>query len=413
MKTIKIKVKPTVETKTLIPSYLRDLEWVWNKCRYVALHNHCLRWYEWAEKSGVDLTDCIRTPLYFGRRSAWMGATCRIATGGDYWRKDEKTTIAYRAFKNGKWEPRTKHGYKLVKGDQPWLRVAPVTHSPHEMNGKPLNKPDDLDRKAMLNQMRESEGLEPLAMHSDFIGGLIRTVFTPSWDAYLDTKLGQRHQPRYKDGRESKVESLCSSQQPPQFKSGYFVLKNVGADLKFKPVDKHWERELEGRILGSSVKLLKRPSGWYLCLAVSTPAEAGKKALEARLTKARKSATAGIKDKKAKAEAIANSAECQAALELVRENAMQIEIEQYMDSSCSKPSTLSAGVDPGVKAIVATDHGALFNPNFSRGRIALHIEALQSELDGKRESNDRRLGAVWRMGKRDATQAELVLQHKI
>ena len=321
--------------------------------------------------------------------------------------------VAYRAFKNGKWEPRTKHGSKLIKGDRPWLPVLPVEHSPHEMNGKQLNRPDDLDRKAMLNQMREAEGLEPLAMHSDFVGGLIRTVFIPSWDAYLDTKLGQRHQPRYKDGRESRVESLCSSQHPPQFKNGYFILKNVGADLKFKPVDKHWEKELEGRILGASCKVILKPSGWYLCLATSTPAEVEKKALGNRYAKARKAATIRIKDKAAKAEAIANSPECQAALELVQENAMQIEIEAYMSSPCSKPSKLSAGIDPGVKAIVATDHGALFNPNISRGRIALHIEALQSELDGKRESNDRRLGAVWRMGKREATNAELKLQRKI
>ena len=74
MKTAKIKVRPTPATRELIPGYLKDLEWVWNKCRQVALHNHCVKWYEWAEKGGTDLSGCIRTPLFFGRRSAWMGA---------------------------------------------------------------------------------------------------------------------------------------------------------------------------------------------------------------------------------------------------------------------------------------------------------------------------------------------------
>jgi hypothetical protein len=423
MKTVKIKVRPTPDSLALIPGYLKELEWLWNKCRHVALHNHCLEWYKNAEKKWkVDLSGCVLTPLYFSRHSAWAGASCRIATGGPYWKKDESKVIQYRINKGGKikildngwvviqggkWEPRTKHGLKLVEGDRPWEPIKPEPHSYLVMDGVEIKQTSDLDRKGRMSAVRVSEGLPPLSIHSDFIGGLI-AGFDAAWDAYKDIALTKRHQPTYKDGKASTVGNLSNGQKPPTYKNGKFTT----GGLTVKPVDRSWEERLRGLVPRSS-QLVRRPSGWYLCISAALPSEVFKPTLESRKKKAGTAAKKGIVGKAAQAEALANSPEYQAAIAALEENKMQIEIDRYLASPCSKPSDLVAGIDPGVKAIVATDHGALFNPNISRGRIALHIETLQSRLDGMRESNDKRLGASWRMGKREATANEIKLARKV
>lgn len=419
MKTVKIKVAPTPESLALIPDYLKELEWLWNKCRAVALHNQCLDWYRWAAKGNkdrapVDLEGCILAPLYFGRRSAWTGVSCRIATGGDYWRKDEAQVIQYRVNKGSesspKWEPRTKHGYKLVEGDKPYARIEPVAHEFWAVGHRELKGVASLDSlNAVLQPMRKSEGLEPLTIPTDFIGGLIKD-FETSFKAWLDPKLSQRHQPRYKDGKQSAIESLSNNQRGPKIDSikGLFIISG----LKLEPCDRSWEARVADGVFRSS-KIVKRPSGWYLCISVASPNEALKPTLTSRKNKAAAAAKKGIVGKAEQAQALANSAEYQAAVELLADNAQEIEIEKYLASPAHKLTGHSAGVDPGVKNIVALDNGALFNPNLSRGRIAVHIESLQARLDGAREVNDRRLGQVWRMGKRDATANERKLMAKI
>jgi len=410
MKTVKIKVEPTAESLELIPGYLKELEWLWNKCRQLALHNYCIDWYKWSAKSGTDLEGCILTPLYFGRRSAYVGVSCRIATGGVRWVKDESVVVAYRINKGGTWEARSKHGSKLVEGDRPYEPAKPVAHQFPTIGGRELKKTSSFDSvAAVLNPMREAEGLPPISIPSDFIGGLIKD-FDTSWGAYLDTKLSQRHQPLYKDGKERSIDSLNNNQKAPKYDAikGVFVC----CGLKFEPCDRSWEKRADDSVW-RSYKIVKRPSGWYICISVASKHEALSPALTSRRNKAAATAKKGITGKKEQARALAESPEYQAAVEAIAANQLEIEIEQYLSSPASKPTGHSAGIDPGVKAIVATDGGHVFRPNVTRGRIALHIEALQSRLDGMRESNDKRLGASWRMGKREATANEKKLQAKI
>jgi transposase len=411
MKAVKIKVTPTAETLEKIPAYLSELEWLWNKCRWLTLHNYCLDWYGWAEKKmGVDLKGCILAPLYFDRRSAYVGASCRIATGGLRWAKDESVVIPYRVFKKGKWELRTKHGSKLIKGDRPYESIKPVAHQFPTIGGRELKKTSSLDSvAAILNPMREAEGLPPISIPSDFIGGIIKD-FDTAWDAYADTKLSQRHQPLYKDGKERSIDSLNNNQKAPKYDAikGEFVC----CGLKFEPCDRSWEQRV-GDSVWRSYKIVKRASGWYLCISVASKHEALSPTLTSRRKKAAAAAKKGITGKDAQKKALSESAEYQAAVEAISANQLEIEIEQYLASPASKLTGHTAGIDPGVKAIAATDGGHVFRPNVSRGRIALHIEALQSRLDGMRESNDKRLGASWRMGKREATANEKKLQSKI
>jgi hypothetical protein len=408
MKTVKIKVKPTADSLALIPGYLKELEWLWNWCRRVALHNQCLDWYKWAEgKMAIDLDGCIHTSLYFGRRSVYYGASCRIAVGGPRWVKDESVTIPFRIKRKGKWEERTKHGSKLIDSDRPYEPITPITHTYLNPRGKELKRVNDLDKKGMLSGMRADENLPAMTIHSDYIGGLIAD-FEGAWKAYCDPKLSQRHQPQYRDGKRSSIKSLGNPQHPPKVEPNKFVC----AGLSMKPIDSTWEKRL-GDMSPRSYKLVKRASGWYLCISVATPNEVIAPTLKKRRDKAATAAKKGVVGKQAIARALAESPEYQAANDLLLENKMQIEIDRYLESPCSKLTGKSTGIDPGVKNIVATDHGALFRPNISRGRIALHIESMQSRLDGMRESNDRRLGASWRMGRRDATNNEVKLARKI
>jgi len=407
VKTVKIKVALDAESLRQIPGQRQELEWLWNKCRWVALHNHCLDWYKWAAKNGVSLDGCILAPLRFNRRNAWSGAACQIATGGPYWAKDETVTLAYRINKGGTWEERFKHGSKLVKGDRPYEAIAPVAHEYINLHGRELKRPENLDAKGWLSSVRAAEGLSEISCHSDFIGGLIKD-FAASWDAYKDAKLTARHQPRFKDGRQNTVSTFSNAQTPPKLKNGIFEM----CGMQVTPCDRSWQKRL-GNFVPRSSKLAEKPSGWYLCISAATPSEALKPVLTSRRNKASAAAKKGIKGKAAQQAALDASADYQAAVSALDELKMQIEIDQYLASPASKLTGHRAGVDPGVKKIVALDNGALFNPNASRGRIAVHIESWQSRLDGMREANDRRLGLSWRMGKREATKNEAKLQRKI
>lgn len=41
----------------------------------------------------IDLTGCTRTVIHLGKKSAWIGASSRIAEGGGRWSKDPKATV--------------------------------------------------------------------------------------------------------------------------------------------------------------------------------------------------------------------------------------------------------------------------------------------------------------------------------
>jgi len=421
MKTVKIKVEIAPESEALIAGWLKELEWLWNHARRVALHNHCLEWYGWAAKKakdkkgefyGVNLQGIAPVPLRFSRRGAWIGAACQIAVGGPYFAKDASAApIAYSDKGKVKYKP----AVKLVKGDRPYELVQVGAYSPIEIDGTPIKRVMDLDRMGLLNLLREGEGLDPLTLSSDYVGGLLKD-FETSWKAYLDANLPTRKQPLYKDGREGVVLTLSNAQNPPRWKEpkkGEPHFYCAGGIQAF-PTDKHWQQRM-GEMLPRSYKLTQKPSGWYLCISVATEAEALGPTLNARKNRrsgALKKLHKGL-DKDALDLVRANDPEFQrlaqdiAALEELKE------VEAYESSPCRKTTGLTAGIDPGVKAIVATSEGHLFKPNYRRDRVKARIGQLQNRLDTMRNCNDKRQGKAWKRGERDATQNETRLQQQV
>jgi transposase len=421
MKTVKIKVTLTPESEHLIAGWLKELEWLWNQARRVALHNHCLEWYGWAAKKakdkegefyGVDLEGITPAPLRLSKRGAWMGAACQIAVGGPYFAKDEKAPpIAYREKGKIKYKPAA----KLVKGDRPYERVKIEAYSPIAIDGTPLKRVMDLDRMGQLNKLRGSCDLPPLTVSSDYVGGLLKD-FETSWKAYLDSNLPDRKQPLFKDGREGIVATLNNAQNPPRWKEPkkgepHFY---CAGGIQAVPCDKHW-RERMGVMVPRSYKLNQKPSGWYLCISVATEAEALGPTLKARKTRRSselKKLHKGL-DKTALDAVRANDPDFQKLTQDVADLEALIEIEAYENSPCRKTTGRTAGIDPGVKAIVATSEGHLFRPNYRRDRVKARIGNLQRRLDVMRNCNDKRQGKAWKKGERDATQNEARLQQQV
>jgi transposase len=88
----------------------------------------------------------------------------------------------------------------------------------------------------------------------------------------------------------------------------------------------------------------------------------------------------------------------------------QIKKDNYDKYIKRNKRNLSTGIDPGVKAIVALDNGALFNPNIKRERIEVHIAQLQNELKKVQLINDKQHQGDER---RKKTNNEIKLQQKI
>jgi transposase len=256
-KTVKIKVSMDSKAIDIYNRTCEELTWVWNKVRATALRNHTETWYKWAEKrttskifGDYDLTGIIKAPIYIGD-SAFIGARCMIATGGNYYKKDESVKIPY----NHKKEIRYKHGYKLVAGDKPYTPID-IQEFSYLTLDKELTKITDLDSKKRLNTLRERDGLPPLTIHSDYIGGLIRKDFDTAWKAFLSPTLMERKKLRYKT---DPVKTIVNTQTPPKISGDSFLLadkKQVKAVGKFQ-------------LLGTpkTYSLTKEPSGFYLCIS--------------------------------------------------------------------------------------------------------------------------------------------------
>jgi transposase len=256
-KTVKIKVSLDSKGLEIYNRTCEELTWVWNKARAIALRNHTDTWYKWAEKKttskifgNYDLTDIKRVPIYIGD-SAFIGARCLIATGGNYYKKDESIKIPYKYKK----EIRYKHGSKLVAGDKPYTPIDIEEFSYLKLD-KDITKVSDLDSKKRLNILRERDGLPALTIHSDYIGGLIRKDFDIAWKAFLSPTLTERKKLRYKS---EPISTITNSQNPPKISGNLLELTGkqiVNAVGKFK---------LYGT--PKTYTLSKSPSGFYLCIS--------------------------------------------------------------------------------------------------------------------------------------------------
>lgn len=405
MKTVKIKIAPTIEQQEFFKGLLVELSWLWNKVLASELGNHSLKWYSWAiDKSGKEgwgefnFDGVIPVPLRFGK-SAWIGASCTIARGGAYWKRDESINVA---IKDKKGRNTFQKGYKLVEGDHPWERIEPVAYTPYVApDGKEMKSPKEWDNLTRLNQMRLMEGYAPLSLHSDLIGGLLGHLET-TLKEWLSPKNLKAMKPkfRHEKSKVGLIDSLYNRQTPPNFDDDFIsVSVRAGRQKPFElqTCDRSWKKRIpDGWVPASSYVICKRASGWYICVPFASPEKAQMKKLE----------KAKVNAKKVHGE---DSLEYRIACEVLESNKRKVEMEGYIH----RTKHLSTGIDPGVKAVIATDHGALVSPNLAREKVSVRIEFLQAEFDRIKDLNDRQWKEAGKTGQRPLTKNELKLRQKI
>lgn len=418
MKTIKIKVEPSQSSIEQVATMREELRDCWNRIRVYALKHQCVDWYKWAEKQSTgkklfpkfSLEGITQVPLMFSRKGAWNGASCQIAIGGPRWVKDAPNTIPYKQGDTIKY----RHSVKLVEGDRPYKRIPIKSYEPPKKGFKGTNL-----NMGMINADRAREGLPELKIFSRYFYGLLAD-FEQAWAAYTDPKLGDRAQPRFKDGRRKKITCLSNAQtEYIQFEKCFdgevFRLPSLTKDvpLELTPCDRTWKERL-GNLLPRSYRLVKEPSGWYLCITVANEAEVMIPTVKAQQRQIAIGIKKGNPDatKEELAELRNGNEDYQRSkqkLEDLQEFAAGLRLEA---SSCTSNSQQSIKVNPGIIKIAKTSR-LIFQPNIARYRTDQHIERLQQRLDVMRNCNDKRFGKQWKRGERGETKNEAKLQAKI
>lgn len=334
MKTLKTKVILTPLQEELFDRLCGEADWVWNECLKVALRLHTRKYYahlyKRAKKENIDLNGIIEVPLYFKDRSAWDGATCRIANCSNAWKKDPSIEITY---KNSKGIECKKPGYRLLVVKD-WERIEPQPYSPIVLAGKEIEQVTKLDSMTLLNQLRNEQNLPPLAKNSsDWVGGISGTKgrFIKAWKAYEDIKRKHSAKPEWK-GRDKRTASLSQSQRTSLDLNRNLVTVQLFGEIQIV------ERDFADRVAklkakhSASMTIVREPSGFYVCLCFDTP------------------------------------------------------------QRVIKPKNKSVGIDPGIVNIVATSDGHLIEPEQTRSRLERHIKNHQKELSRLYEMRRIRLG---------------------
>jgi transposase len=446
MKTIKIKVKLLAEQAQSCDRYLEELTWLWNQVLANQLHNHCITWYNWAGKLSADLAkatekleklkpeqqqlvrnyyrskdkpklnkkeqelvakfdifsrwlpfdleNIIPVPLRVGN-SGYEGLSCQIATGGSYWKRDDNFNIPIKT-KKGIIHVK---GSKLVKGDYPWKRIQIMPHQyktfpSGKFEGRELIDLMKFDNLNGLNGLRAMQNLPDLSVSSHYVGGLLE-FFKQSWLAFLDPKRINSRKPKFKKDAD-KISTLFNKQCPPN----KIDIKNNSVEVtgfgNLIVTDRSWGERLNlDSSLPRTYMLTKKASGYYINIVLAHPLQEEKAVLTKKLPKVKK-----------------ELGEDSQEYEDIKSKIKFIE-QQIKDSLTVVGKNLSVGIDPGVQAIVATDHGALFLPNLSRERVSIHIEELQSRLDNLELINDKKWKDSGSKGARPKTKNEIKIQDKI
>ncbi|MBD1846633.1 transposase [Cyanobacteria bacterium FACHB-63] len=333
VKTIKTKVLLTPEQLKIFDRLCAEADWVWNEGLKVAFQLHNRKYYDWLdkqlEKQGIDTEGIIKAPIYLSESNAFSGASCRIATCDRTWARDPDNPITYTN-KTGK--TCKKNGYRLLNGDNNWQRIPPEPFKPVTIAGKELTKLQSLDNVGLLNTVREAQDLPKLTpKSSDWIGGIVgvQGKLTKAWKAYLDVKQKKFSKPKWR-GRDIKTDSLMQSQKLKyEPEENEIVVQTFG---KIQIAEKDFAKRLKGEV-GNSITIIKQPSGFYACIAIS--------------------------------ESVAEKAK--------------------------KPTGRIAGIDPGVKNIVVSSNGLFVKPEQTRERLERHILKHQKELSRLYEKRRQRL----------------------
>ena len=446
MKTIKIKVNLSPDQIVLCDRYLEELTWLWNQVLANQLNNHCVTWYNWAGKLSADLAKAtekleslkpeqqdvvesyyrskdkpklnkkeqelvakfdifsrwspfsldgiIPVPLRVGN-SGYEGLSCQIATGGSYWKRDDNFNIPIKT-KKGIIHIK---GSKLVKGDYPWKRIQITPHNyktfpSGKFEGRELIDLSKFDNLNGLNSLRAFQNLPDLTVSSHYVGGLLE-FFKQSWLAFLDPKRINSKKPKFKKDADI-ITTLSNSQCAPNKIDVINNFVSVTGFDKLAVTDRNWVKRLNlNEVLPRTYMLTKKASGYYINIVVAHPSQEEKATLAKKLPKV----------KKEFGEDSQEYADIKSKIKFIE--------QQIKSSLVVKGKNLSTGVDPGVQAIVATDHGALFLPNLSRERVSIHIEELQSRLDNLELINDKKWKDSGNKGTRPKTKNEVRIQDKI
>lgn len=396
MKSIKIKVQPLdpkrFEERSL--AMTEELTWLWNEVRVITLRNHAFQWYEWAEKRAkdifgeFDLQGCIRVALNFDRNSAWIGASCPIATGGKIWVDNYR--LPPIIYKNKSGDTKKKPAASLKDGDKPYRPIRPREHKYLTINGKKLDRISKLDSKTLLRKLRADVGLGPITTNSDLIGGLLGQ-FEESWKAFLNVKQVFGKKPRYRNVN-NLVTTFYNSQKGPILKNGIFTVIDK---LQLKPIDKNWQQRLFStrETIMRSYQIVNEPSGLYLCISLASPEEAMKPTLKRTVGRIKK-----------------EFGEDSTAYKQAKETADDL-FKSLMPVEICEPKLEATIETYSSEALLKLDGGQLFQHNESRIRLEKHINSLKSQLGKMRQANDRKLGVDWY--KRTATKNEARLSQRI
>lgn len=251
---IKVKVLLTPKQEDLFKRNTEELKILWNAVREIYLHNHCLQWYKWAAKQKVDLTGIIPVPLYFGK-SPWIGASCRIARGGNYWKKNDKGE------------------YKLNEGQTPWERIEIAPHSYRVVSTGKYKKQEitakTVNSKGRLSGYLVGRGFPALTLDCRWVDALFSLnggFFIKSWKAWLDTKNKNAKCPKKKTDKDD-IKNLAYLRPIKLSTVGDLIKIPDFGDIRV--TDKNWRKRLGVNPEVRTFHLTQEPSGYYLCLVVA------------------------------------------------------------------------------------------------------------------------------------------------
>ena len=371
MKTIEFKILPSKSQQDyLIKNNAPDLAWAWNLALELLIENHTINYYEWlvkkASEQNISLDGIDLCYLRLSKKSGWslpmMLEKKRIDDLLTSWKKEQtykyfslgghSCQIAY-IDKSGKYIPVEKKPLpteaRLIAHLKPGKRMGSSPSSIYITLSGCLT----IEK---CNKIREERGLPKLTLNSSYLKGLLNRLAT-SWAAYIDTKRRDSHIPKFKKDPVSSFS--CISPADIKLRNNQLILPGLTDGIRF--VNNNHSRIKDGSDIRSAV-IKKEPSGWYVCLTVAPP-------LEVELRKIRDTKK---EDRTPELEQQINQLET------------ALSIHEKHEAGIRK-SNKAVGIDPGIKALVATDKGTLIAPNAKVEKREKRIQRLQRKLSRQKK----------------------------